>query len=105
MGNKVDARLTLTIGQFKERARQTSALQAYLRGAHHSGDFYEMASEVITEIYGPLGSKDFDNISSAAPWFARKQNLIMEILVEIARQGMRTGEKKERMRLAQGSRR
>lgn len=47
-----------------------------------SDDFYGFASDVIHEIYGELGHKNFRSISHAAPWFAERQNLLRKLLKE-----------------------
>ena len=49
-------------------------------GRENSPDFYEFCSQVIEEAYGKLGYKDFNSNSHAAPWFARRQNLIEKML-------------------------
>lgn len=47
-----------------------------------SDDFYGFASDVIHEIYGELGHKNFRSISHAAPWFAERQNILRKLLKE-----------------------
>lgn len=47
-----------------------------------SDDFYGFAGDVIEEIYGELGEKNFRSISHAAPWFLQRQNVLRKLLKE-----------------------
>lgn len=47
-----------------------------------SDDFYGFASEVIEELYGKLGHKNFRSISHAMPWMTERQNILRQLLRE-----------------------
>jgi len=51
--------------------------------------FYALASECITEIYGPLTPKDFISLSAMRGFMAHKQNVIYGLIQKQSGSGRR----------------
>ena len=79
--NKLDQRLNLSRAELKERFRQTKALRSALDKGGEI-DFFDVSYDAIREVYGEIKKTDFDNISSMAPFFANKHNIIKELIKE-----------------------
>ena len=84
--NKLDQRLNLSRAELKERFRQTTALRSVLdKGGEF--DFFDVSYDAIREVFGKIEKTDFDGISSMAPFFASKHNIILDIIKEHHRRG------------------
>jgi len=83
--NKLDRRLNFpTDVELKEKFRQSAAVKAALE---KPVDIQYLSMLVVKEVYGDFDKTDFDNISSAAPFFAHKQRILRKILDEEDKEG------------------
>jgi hypothetical protein len=63
---------------------ETKALQDFLADPVFTDErgFYELAHDVIREVYGNPEKSDFDNISSMCWFFTPKQSVLWKLLVD-----------------------
>ena len=63
---------------------ETKTLQEFLANPVFTDDngFYDLASDVIDEVYGKPDKSDFDNISAMCWFFTPKQNVLWKLLVD-----------------------
>ncbi len=63
---------------------ETKTLQEFLANPVFTDDygFYDLASDVIDEVYGKPEKSDFANISAVCVFFTPKQNVLWKLLVD-----------------------
>jgi hypothetical protein len=63
---------------------ETKTLQEFLAIPAFTDDdgFYDLASDVIDEVYGNSEKSDFANISAMCVFFTPKQNVLWKLLVD-----------------------
>ena len=63
---------------------ETKTLQEFLANPVFTDDygFYDLASDVIDEVYGKPEKSDFANISAMYVFFTPKQNVLWKLLVD-----------------------
>jgi hypothetical protein len=61
---------------------ETKTLQEFLANPVFTDDngFYDLASDVIDEVYGKPDKSDFDNISAMCWFYTPKQNVLLKLL-------------------------
>jgi len=60
--------------------KEIARLKKHYESSTLSDRFYKLASKCITEIYGPLDPKDFNNLSGMRGFFASKQSVIRNLI-------------------------
>jgi hypothetical protein len=61
---------------------ETKALQGFLTDPNFTEErgFYDLAHDVIDEVYGKPDKSDFDNISAMCWFYTPKQNVLLKLL-------------------------
>ena len=57
-------------------------MKAAFEQAVRDSEFHVLAASIIHEVHGDFERGDFDGISSMAPFFARRKNIVRVILAE-----------------------